>query len=94
MSDHPTRAEYPDDVSFWRACAEHLDRLWPSRTQYRERLAAWRRLEALSDPEATLSRIHELLSQERPFTDDEAHEWDVLTESYRALRRMREEASP
>ncbi len=85
---HPRRDDYASDVDFWIACAIYLDELWPERAQIRERMRAWR----VIDRAATVERMRELLSLDRPFTTAETDEWDALTTAYRASRRAAEGA--
>ncbi|WP_194411417.1 hypothetical protein [Microbacterium cremeum] len=88
--NHPRRDDFGSDVEWWRACAEHLDALWPARSAVRERVAAWRRIELLSDMGALRARIVELIELERAWTPDEEREVDELMAAYRAERQRKE----
>ena len=87
---HPRRGDYGSDVEYYAACMDHLDHLYPSRPIIRRVL--WQSIEAEQNPEATVARIRELLILDRPFTDDEADEWDSLTTTYHEIRRASERA--
>lgn len=87
---HPRRVDYASDVLYYGACMAYLDALYPSRPEMRRML--WRSIEAQQDATPTIERIRELVSLDRPFTDDEAEEWDTLTATYHAIRRGSERA--
>jgi hypothetical protein len=81
MATHPRRQDYVSDVDYWAACLTHLDSLHPEGVEIRR--ALWHRI----DQEATIARMRELLSFDRPFTDAEEDEYDSLAAAYRAHRR-------
>lgn len=88
---HPRREDYPSEHAHLNACLAALDAAFPAREQYRERIAAWRRMEAPSDLDAVVARLRELveIDREREMTDAECREFVALSARRVELRRGR-----
>ncbi|MBP5802378.1 hypothetical protein J2D78_09815 [Microbacterium maritypicum] len=89
-TQHPRREQFATDVDFWAACIEHLEALHPEGAEIRR--ALWRSIEAQNNTGATIARLRELITLDRPFTDAESAEWDALATEYRSIRRAGERA--